>query len=182
MRQMSGRDLETAVDVLETACQRSATIFVCGNGGSAATAAHFACDLAKWTILPDRPRVRAVALTENLALLTAWANDTDYERVFVEQLIGLFRPGDVLVAISASGDSPNVLRAAEWVADRGAQAIGLSGFAGGALAKTVSHAVVVDSDVMPRIEDVHSAICHGLAVALRARISAWPGPVPLVAE
>ncbi|HMO58713.1 MAG TPA: SIS domain-containing protein [Roseiflexaceae bacterium] len=150
--------------------ERDATIIVCGNGGSAASATHFACDLAKWTIAPERRRLRALALTDNIALMTAWSNDTAYERVFIEQLISLYRPGDTLVAISGSGNSPNVLRAVEWANAQGAPTIGLTGFDGGRLAGLAAVSLVAPSHLMPEVEDVHIAICHALAVSLGERI------------
>ncbi|MEN9939082.1 MAG: hypothetical protein RLZZ387_5661 [Chloroflexota bacterium] len=150
--------------------QRDGTIIVCGNGGSAATASHLACDLAKWTVTPERRRLRALALTDNVPVMTAWANDTAYERVFVEQLMSLYRPGDALLAISGSGNSPNVLRAVEWASEQGAVTLALTGFDGGKLAGLARHALVAPSSFMPEVEDVHSAICHGLAVSLGVRL------------
>jgi D-sedoheptulose 7-phosphate isomerase len=152
--------------------ERDGTIIVCGNGGSAATASHFACDLAKWTVSAGRRRLRALALTDNVPLMTAWSNDTSYERLFVEQLMSLYRPGDTLVAISGSGNSPNVLRAVEWANGQDAPTVGLTGFGGGALASLARLPLVAASHFMPEVEDVHSAICHGLAVSLGERINA----------
>jgi D-sedoheptulose 7-phosphate isomerase len=146
--------------------ERDGTIIVCGNGGSAASASHFACDLAKWTICAGKRRVRAIALTDNVAVMSAWSNDTAYERVFVEQLQTHFRPGDTLVAISGSGNSPNVLRAVEWANDQDATTIGMAGFDGGALARMARLALVVPNHSMPQVEDVHMALCHALAVSL----------------
>jgi D-sedoheptulose 7-phosphate isomerase len=145
---------------------RDGTIIVCGNGGSAASASHFACDLAKWTVCDGSRRVRALALTDNVAVMSAWSNDTAYERVFVEQLAGLYRPGDTLVAISGSGNSPNVLRAVEWANAQGATTIGMTGFDGGKLARLARLALVVPNHCMPQVEDVHMALCHALAVNL----------------
>lgn len=150
--------------------RRDGTTLICGNGGSAASATHFACDLAKWTICEGRTRLRALALTDNAALMTAWSNDTAYERVFLEQLITHFRPGDTLVAISGSGNSPSVLRAVEWANEQGATTVGMSGFGGGKLASLAKVSLVVPNHVMPQVEDVHMAICHGLAVSLGERI------------
>jgi D-sedoheptulose 7-phosphate isomerase len=152
--------------------ERDGTIIVCGNGGSAATASHFACDLAKWTVTPGRRRLRALALTDNVPVMTAWSNDTAYERVFVEQLMSLYRPGDTLVAISGSGNSPNVLRAVEWANEQDAPTLALTGFGGGKLATLARHALVAASHFMPEVEDVHSAITHGLAVSLGERLKA----------
>src|SRR5689334_22998173 len=99
--------LEQVAQALWQTYERDATIIVCGNGGSAATASHFACDLTKWTINADRRRLRALALTDNVPLMTAWSNDRYYESMFLEQLITHYRPGDLLFAISGSGNSPN---------------------------------------------------------------------------
>jgi D-sedoheptulose 7-phosphate isomerase len=146
--------------------ERDGTIIVCGNGGSAATASHFACDLAKWTISPDRRRLRALALTDNVPLMTAWSNDRSYESLFVEQLVTHYRPGDLLVAISGSGNSPNVIHAVAWANQAGAPTVGLSGFDGGKLARLACYSLHVDNQVMPQVEDAHSAVCHALAVQL----------------
>jgi D-sedoheptulose 7-phosphate isomerase len=162
--------LDAIENILWDTYQRDGTIFVCGNGGSASTATHLACDLAKWTVTEGRRRLRALALTDNVALMTAWANDTAYERLFVEQLITQYRPGDTLVLISGSGNSPSVLRAAEWANAQGAATIGLVGFSGGKLAPLVKAAVIAPSHFMPEVEDVHSAICHAMAVSLGERI------------
>ena len=151
--------------------RRDGTIIACGNGGSAASASHLACDLAKWTIHEGRRRVRAIARTDNVPIMTAWSNDTAYERAFVEQLMSLYRPGDTLVAISGSGNSPNVLRAVEWANEQGAPTIGLTGFDGGKLAGLARHAMIAPSHLMPLVEDVHIALCHGLAVTLGAMIA-----------
>ena len=146
------------------------TILICGNGGSAATASHFACDLAKWTISAGRRRVRALALTDNVPVMTAWSNDLSYEGLFLEQLISHYRPGDLLFAISGSGNSPNVLRAIDWANQRGAPTVGLSGFDGGRMSQLVRHSLHIDNHVMPQVEDAHMAVCHALAVELGLRI------------
>src|SRR6266540_2848255 len=133
MQHTLGGDLGRAIQTLRDARARGATIFFCGNGGSASTATHFACDLAKNTIHPRFGRFRTVALNDNVALLTAWGNDFGYERIFVEQAANLMKPGDVLVAISGSGNSPNVLLAAEHARSLGCPVIALIGFQGGKL-------------------------------------------------
>jgi D-sedoheptulose 7-phosphate isomerase len=163
--------LEQIAQALWETYERDGTILICGNGGSAASASHFACDLAKSTINADCRRVRALALTDNGPLMTAWSNDQGYEDVFVEQLIGLYRPGDLLFAISGSGNSPNVLRAVEWANDSGAPTVGLTGFDGGKLARLARYPLRTDNHVMPQVEDIHIAVCHALAVAIRARIA-----------
>jgi D-sedoheptulose 7-phosphate isomerase len=161
------------------AYERDATIFVCGNGGSAATASHFACDLSKWTIHARARRVRALALTDNIPLLTAWSNDQGYADVFVEQLRALYRPGDLVFAISGSGKSPNVLRAVQWANSEGGLTVGITGFDGGQLARVAGVALRVDNYSMPQVEDIHSTICHALAVNLGKQIEGSVRPAVL---
>src|SRR3954465_901199 len=129
--------LELAATMLLECQARGRVVFTAGNGGSAATASHFACDLAKGTRHNGSPTFRVVALTDSLPVLTAWANDNGYHRVFAEQLQSLARPGDLLVLISASGNSPNVVAAAEEARALGVSTIGLTGRRGGSLAQMV---------------------------------------------
>lgn len=163
--------LSMAAMLLSEAAQRGSTIYLIGNGGSAALASHFACDLSKATIGSDTSRVKAISLCDNGPLLSAWANDTAYERVFVEQLTNLLIPGDVLVAISGSGNSPNVLRAVEYAIEHGNAVIGLTGFDGGALIKRLVMPLVVPSESIQQIEDVHLAVCHALTGAVAGMLS-----------
>lgn len=156
-------------------CQAAGrVVFVAGNGGSAATASHFACDLAKGTRGGGDPTFRVVALTDNMALLTAWANDAGYERVFAEQLASLAQPGDVLVAISVSGNSPNVIAAVDSARALGLATIGLTGQPGGLLAQLADLPIQAPSHCMEIVEDVHSIVAHSLCVALRASLAASP--------
>ncbi|MBI1756187.1 MAG: SIS domain-containing protein [Fimbriimonas ginsengisoli] len=159
-------------DLLADACRNGAQVFIIGNGGSAATASHMACDLAKTTLgkvadLPAR-RLRALALTDNVPLITAWANDVSYDSVFSEQLRGLARAGDVLIAISASGNSPNILRCLEAARELGVKTVGFLGFGGGAALALCDLAVVVDSRDYGIVEDAHSALNHMLTASLKA--------------
>jgi len=154
-------------------CYRACgTIFAIGNGGSAATASHFACDLAKNVRADGLPAFRVVPLTDNMPLMTAWANDTSYARVFAEQLAALVRPGDVLVAISCSGNSPNVLLAAEHARSLGCRVVALAGRTGGKLARLADVTIRVPSDSIEQVEDAHMAIAHSLCVVLRERLRA----------
>ena len=159
-----------AVDRLVAWIQRTrrsgGTVYVLGNGGSASTASHMAVDLAKNTRRPDRPNLRAVSLSENTAVLTAWANDTSYEEVFSAQLEGIVGPGDLVVAISASGNSPNVLAAVRVAEAAGAVTFALTGFAGGKVSHLAADCVIVPSQSMQVIEDAHLAIVHSIVVAL----------------
>ena len=162
--------IQDVVDVLLSANYAGSTIFTLGNGGSAATASHFACDLGKGTITPNCPRFRVVALTDNIPVMTAWSNDVSYEDVFAGQLRSLMRPGDVVLAISGSGNSPNVLRAVELAHSMGGITIGFSGFDGGKLSTLVDVSVVTPSDCMEQIEDVHVVLCHLIATVLREQM------------
>ena len=164
--------LAEAAEVLLDCYHRDGTVFVLGNGGSAATASHFACDLAKGTLTSGAPAFRVIPLTDNVPLLTAWANDTSYERVFAEQLSALVREGDVVVAISASGTSPNVLAAANVARRVGATTIALTGRSGGWLYGLADLTVRVPADLIEQVEDAHVVIAHSLCVVLRERLRA----------
>jgi D-sedoheptulose 7-phosphate isomerase len=166
------KPLEDVAQALWNTYQQDNTIFICGNGGSAATASHFACDLMKWTIHPNQRRVRALAFTDNVPIMTAWSNDRSYEVLFVEQLISHYRPGDLLFAISGSGNSPNVIQAVTWANQQGGITVGLSGFDGGKLAQISQYSLHVENNQMPQVEDAHSAICHALAVWMGKQIHA----------
>lgn len=167
--------IQAVLDELMRAYRDGRTVFVFGNGGSAATASHFACDLCKGTIAPgDRPRLRAVALTDSVPLLTAWGNDVDYAAVFAEQLRNLGQRGDVALAISGSGNSPNVLRGVEEARALGMVTIGLSGFRGGKLSSLVDVPLVVDNHDMLQIEDAHLVVCHAMTTWLRETFAAMP--------
>jgi D-sedoheptulose 7-phosphate isomerase len=158
------------VRVFLQAYEHGRTIFLFGNGGSAALASHMACDLGKGTTAAAGRRLRVVALTDNVALITAWANDTCYENVFAEQLENLLQPGDVAFAISGSGNSPNVLAALTFARQAGAVTAGLTGFQGGQMKSLCDVCVVVPSDNMQIIEDLHLSISHSVFRALRHEI------------
>jgi len=146
------------IDALLDARRRRATVFFLGNGGSAATASHFQNDLTRWR---DNP-MRVVSLTDNVAVLTAIGNDYGYDQVFRMQLENLLLPGDLVVAISVSGNSPNVVAAVEYAAEKGAVTVGLTGFDGGRLAEMVDvniHAPTLPGEYGPA-EDVHMILDH----------------------
>ena len=164
--------IERLADLLHEARLQGRQVFLLGNGGSAATASHFACDLAKNTIQPGIPSFRALSLTDNVALMTAWANDTAYDNLFCGQLGCLLRPGDIVIGISGSGNSPNVLRAMEMAREQGAVTVGLTGFSGGKLKELVDLAIIVPSERMEQIEDLHLIVEHAVVTALRARARA----------
>jgi D-sedoheptulose 7-phosphate isomerase len=160
--------LDAAVQTLREARARGATVFFCGNGGSASTASHFAADLAKNTAHPVKGRFRTTALTDNVALLTAWGNDNGYDQVFVEQARNLMRAGDVLVAISGSGNSANVLLAADHARATGCAVIGVIGFAGGKLKNLSDISLVVPGRTIEQAEDGHLILNHAICTAIRA--------------
>ena len=156
-------DLEQVAEVRErfaAARERDAQIFLCGNGGSGATASHLANDLGKGASLEQTRRFRVIALTDNVPWMTALANDVSYDVIFAEQLRNLLRPGDLLLAISGSGNSANIIRAIEAAKELGVETIGWTGFGGGQLAQLADRSIVVDSHHMGRVEDVHTILMH----------------------
>ncbi len=170
MQEMPFDLLAQVADILFDCHRRGSTVFLVGNGGSAATASHFACDLAKGARAKGLPPFRVVALTDNVPLLTAWANDTHYERVFAEQLATLVRAEDVVILISASGNSPNILATARAARHAHAISIALTGQTGGKLARLVDLAVRVPGQAIEQVEDAHLIIAHSVCVALRERL------------
>jgi D-sedoheptulose 7-phosphate isomerase len=159
--------IEHVVHLLHEARLRRQHVFILGNGGSASTASHFVCDLAKNTRRAGWPGFRVIGLTDNMAILTAYANDDGYERVFAEQLISLVQAGDVVIAISTSGNSPNVLEAVEAANAHGATTIGFTGFSGGRLASLVQWNVHVDCSCIEHVEDIHLMLEHMICKSLR---------------
>jgi len=156
-------DLEKVSQVIELfkeARSEGRHIFVCGNGGSASTASHFACDIVKGASYNRSRRFRIMALTDQLATLTAYANDVSYDCVFVEQLRNFARAGDLVMGISGSGNSPNVIRALEYANSIGCRTIALTGRDGGKLGPLAQLNVQVTAPHMGRIEDAHMIVCH----------------------
>ena len=147
-------------------------VYLFGNGGSASLASHFACDLGKGTAYCNGgKRFRVLALTDNIPTMTAWANDSSYEDIFSEQLRNFVQPQDVAFAISGSGNSKNVLRALQVAREAGARTIGISGFQGGKMRSLCDICLVVPSDNMQIIEDLHLAMAHAIFRIVSARMS-----------
>jgi len=165
-----------AAVVLVDAWKRDAGIFIAGNGGSAATASHLALDLQKAGRGPGGRAARAVSLADNLGLVTAWANDVSFDRVFAEQLEALARPGDALVVISVSGSSPNLVSAVGSARRLGLTSMGLLGRTGGAVRDAVDVAVLVPSDDYGWVESAHVALHHILTYAVREAAAAAARP------
>jgi D-sedoheptulose 7-phosphate isomerase len=149
-----------AIDLLKQARDENRQIFVCGNGGSASTSSHFVCDMVKGASFGRSNRFRIMALTDSLPTITAYSNDVSYECIFAEQLKNFAHPGDVVMAISGSGNSPNVLRAVEYANSIGCKTIGLTGRDGGKLAPMVQLNIHASNPHMGRIEDVHMIVSH----------------------
>jgi D-sedoheptulose 7-phosphate isomerase len=147
-------------------------VYVLGNGGSASTATHFACDLSKATVVQGRARLRVTALNDNVALLTAWANDSAYDQVFAEPLRNHVDQGDVVIALSVSGSSPNVLEAVRVARAMGAVTVGLTGSGGGRLVRLVDIALAAGSTDHRVVEDCHLALQHAITAATRAALDA----------
>ncbi len=162
--------IDNIVGLLLRAFADDRTVFVFGNGGSAASASHMMVDMNKGTAEGAAKRIRAMALTDNVPLLTAWANDSGYEQVFAEQLKSFVREGDVAFAISTSGNSANVLLALQTALDRGASTVGLTGFEGGKMKALCGACAVVPSDNVQMIEDMHHAILHSIFTLVRKRL------------
>lgn len=162
--------VDQIVSVLQQAYDSNRMVYLFGNGGSAALASHFACDLGKGTTNGSPKRFKVMAFTDNVPLMTAWANDARYEDIFAEQLINFVQPDDVVFAISCSGNSPNVLKALRVARKAGALTIGLTGFEGGDMKQLCDLCLIIPSDNMQVIEDLHLSVTHAVFTALRARI------------
>jgi D-sedoheptulose 7-phosphate isomerase len=168
-------EIAHTIDILTQARAEGKRIFVMGNGGSAAMASHFACDLGKGTVREGKARFKVISLNDNVPLLTAYANDFGYETVFAEPLASLAEPGDVAIAISSSGNSPNVLRAMDVAREHGLTTIGITGFEGGRLKQKVDVCVIVPADsqhpdAMQHAEDGQWVVLHTIFVVIRQGI------------
>ncbi len=157
-------------NVLQDARETGRQIFVVGNGGSAAAASHMVCDFGKNTREAGKNRMRAICLNDNIPSVMAYANDEGYEVIFSEQLLALGKPGDVLIAISGSGNSANILKVIETARQMQIKVIGLTGFKGGKMKDMTDICLIVPSDSMEMIEDVHLIINHILAGLLRGAV------------
>ena len=160
-----------AIDLLLEARQLSRRVYVMGNGGSASTAAHLVCDFQKTATIPGELALRAFALADNTALMTAWANDSAYENVFAGQIMALAEPGDVVVAISASGNSPNIVAGLAAAALKGARTIALVGFDGGVAGQVADVTIHIPCHDYGLVEDIHSALGHAMTTAIRQAVA-----------
>src|SRR6516164_2812946 len=170
-------EIQKLADWIYDCYQRRKFVFVIGNGGSGSNASHFCEDLGKCTLRradfdnDRKKRLRILSLTDNTPYILAWANDEGFERVFAEQLKNLASPGDLLIAISGSGNSPNVLRAVDWANKNGLKTFGCTGFDGGKLRKLAQQSLHVPLDDMGIVESIHLTAFHWVVDNLHARIS-----------
>jgi D-sedoheptulose 7-phosphate isomerase len=158
-------EVESLINILRKALQEDRQIFVCGNGGSAANASHFVTDLGKGSSDKLNKRFRCLSINDNVSWITALANDYSYEEVYVRQLMNFGKSGDVVLAMSVSGNSPNLVRALEWSVRNGLTTIALVGRKRGRLAEIAQEVIVIDSEHYGRVEDAHMGICHMLCYA-----------------
>ena len=165
--QLSEEVIEQVLDILHEARLDNRQVFILGNGGSASTASHFVCDLGKNTRVQGTPNFRVMGLTDNMALFSALANDEGYENVFSQQLGNHLQPGDVVIGISTSGNSPNVVNAIHFANTIGAQTIGFTGFTSGELGSMVDIDLHVPSHSIEQVEDIHLVLEHLITKALR---------------
>lgn len=167
MEQLPGQLIADTVTVLQRARLQGNQVFIMGNGGSASTASHFVCDLAKNTRHAELPHFRVIGLTDNIAIFSAYANDEGYEHVFSQQMLNLIRPGDVVIAISASGNSKNVINAVLEAQNHDVTTIGFTGFDGGLLGRIVNINIHVRSDIIEHVEDIHLMLEHMIVKAIK---------------
>jgi len=160
-------EMNQVINLLHEARLSGRKVFILGNGGSASTASHFVCDLGKNTRQPGWPSFRVIGLSDNMPTFSAYANDEGYDSVFANQLDNLIEAGDVVIGISTSGRSPNVLKAIELANQRGATTVGFTGYEGGQLGSMVDIELRVKSDCIEQIEDVHLIFDHMITKVLR---------------
>ena len=183
IRTISRKDVDNIIELLFDAWKRGSTVFIIGNGGSASTATHFACDLSKCTIVSDKPRFKVLSLTDNVPLTSAWTNDAGFGNLFSEQLRGFVKEGDVVIALSVHGGvgedkagpwSQNLVKAMQFAKERKAFTVGFSGFDGGVMKEIADECVVVPFPSTPQVESFHLALEHLICFCLKEKIEAHP--------
>jgi D-sedoheptulose 7-phosphate isomerase len=173
VRAISQSHLQEILALLEETYYQGRRIFMMGNGGSAATASHFALDLAKNTIMPGAPRVKAISLTDHVPLITAWSNDTAYEYIFAEQLANMIEQGDAVIGISASGNSLNIINAINVAKGSHAATIGLLGAKGGKIKHMVDAYVLAPGQNIEQEEDAHLILAHIITRHMREVVRSY---------
>lgn len=170
LRDFDGTVFDRIVGAILEAYSHQTNIFVMGNGGSGATASHLACDINKGCCIDLPDKFKMICLNDNIPTMMAIANDMEYEAIFEEQLKFFFKPGDLVIGISGSGNSENVLRAIAYAAATGGKTMGWSGFGGGKLASMVDIALVIQSHDMQQVEDAHVVLAHMLMQAVHCAL------------
>jgi len=181
LREISQAHLQAILALLEAAYRDGHRIFIMGNGGSAATASHFALDLAKNTIKAGAPRLKAISLTDHVPLITAWSNDTAYEHIFEEQLANLIEAGDVVIGMSTSGNSPNVLNALKLAKQARASTVGLLGATGGRIKEIVDAYLLAPGQNIEQEEDAHLIVAHLITRHMREVVRSCAQQVTMAA-
>ncbi len=169
-------EINNVVNILLSAYKHNKTIFILGNGGSASTASHFVCDLAKGTLDGDyynsfKKRLKVISLSDNIAIITAYGNDLNFNSIFVQQLRNLMNEGDVVLSITGSGNSQNVVEAVEYANEKKATTISFLGFDGGKVSEITSHKILVKSNHYGKIEDIHMTLCHLISNIIKDEIN-----------
>ncbi len=171
LEELLRQDIEDIAGIIFDAYKKGKRIFIMGNGGSASTASHFARDLAIGTITDNRLCLRAMSLTDNMVVITSLANDRGYDYIFEQQLVGQIKEGDVVIAISASGNSPNILKAIEYACLEGVLTIGFIGFGGGKLKELTYKSIVLSSKDYGQVEDAHLCLAHIISCLVKEKIT-----------
>jgi len=179
LRRLDETAAERMAHILLDAWKANRTVFCCGNGGSAASASHFMMDLTKLSSPVNGPRIRCLALTENLAAISAISNDIAYEEIFVEQLRPFLEPNDVVFGLSTSGSSPNVIRAVQFANELGAITLGVTGRQGRKLEALARHTLVVNSTSVQQIEDATMVVGHLLCLRVKELIARQTADLPV---
>ena len=162
-------EFQKAVDLIAQAYREDKQIFVMGNGGSAATSNHFVCDFGKNAVQdPSKRRFRMLSVSDNVERITAYGNDVAFEEIFRQQLINLMNPGDLLISISASGNSPDLVRACEYAQEKGAKQIAMAGFSGGKIKDFAQAKLIIPLTSYEQIEDGHMILCHMIVCYFKA--------------
>lgn len=170
LHEITEQDVSGATDIIYDAFRAGGTVYIMGNGGSAATASHMVCDLTAPPISAGLPRIPAIALTDNFSVISARANDINYESIFTEQLVSYLKKGDIVIGISASGNSPNIINAIEYANTHGARTVGFAGFKGGRLKDIASICITISCADYGQVEDTHLALGHIISYLLKAKI------------
>ena len=169
--QLPKEKIAKVIDLLHSARFSGRQVLIMGNGGSASTASHFVCDLSKNTRHEGWPRYKVIGLSDNMAVFSAYANDEGYENVFCEQLANLLLPDDIVIAISASGNSRNVVNAIQYAKSQNAFTIGFTGFDGGILGTLVDINLHINSNIIEHVEDLHLVLEHMIIKSLKERVN-----------